>query len=119
MAAAAAFTVVLAARAALNTHQATIDVMHHLGSTDAQIAQLFQRRIATDALFGGLVGLLLASFVILAVGDRIARVGSDLIGSVALPGFAWFVLALLPLAGTLLAMLAARLTIILALRKRL
>jgi cell division transport system permease protein len=119
MAAAAAFTVVLAARAALNTHQATIDVMHHLGSTDAQIAQLFQRRIATDALFGGLVGLLLASFVILAVGDRIAQVGSDLIGSVALPGFAWFVLALLPLAGTLLAMLAARLTIILALRKRL
>lgn len=119
MAAAAAFTVVLAARAALNTHQSTIDVMHHLGSTDAQIAQLFQRRIATDALFGGLVGLLLASFVILAVGDRIARVGSELIGSVALPGYAWLVLALLPVAGTLLAMLAARLTIILALRKRL
>ena len=64
MAAAAAFTFVLAARSAHNTHQATIDVMHHLGSTDAQIAQLFQRRIATDALFGGMVGLLLASLVI-------------------------------------------------------
>ena len=119
MAAAAAFTVVLAARAALNTHQATIEVMHHLGSSDGQIARLFQRRIATDALFGGLVGLLLASLVIFAVGDRIAEVGSDLLGSVDLPVSAWAVLALLPLAGTLLAMLAARLTIILALRRRL
>lgn len=119
MAAAAAFTVVLAARAALNTHQATIDVMHHLGSSDAQIARLFQRRIATDALFGGLVGLLLASLVIFAVGDRIAQVGSDLLGSVELPTAAWLILALLPLAGTLLAMIAARLTIILALRHRL
>jgi cell division transport system permease protein len=119
MAAAAAFTVVLAARSALNTHQTTIEVMHHLGSTDAQIAQLFQRRIATDALFGGLIGLLLASLVIFAVGDRIAEVGSDLIGSVELPLIAWGILALLPLAGTLLAMVAARLTIILALRQKL
>jgi len=119
MAAASAFTVVLAARAALNTHQATIEVMHHLGSSDGQIARLFQRRIATDALFGGLVGLLLASLVIFAVGDRIAEVGSDLLGSVDLPGIAWGILALLPLAGTLLAMIAARLTIIMALRRRL
>jgi len=119
MAAAAAFTVVLAARAALNTHQATIDVMHHLGSSDAQIASLFQRRIATDALFGSLVGLLLASLVIYAVADRIAEVGSDLLGSVELPPVAWAILGLLPIAGTLLAMVAARLTIIVALRRRL
>lgn len=119
MAAAAAFTVVLAARAALNTHQATIEVMHHLGSTDGQIARLFQRRIALDALFGGLLGLLLASLVIFGVGDRIARVGSDLLGSVGLPPYAWGLLALLPVAGTLLAMLAARMTILFALRSRL
>ena len=119
MAAAAAFTVVLAARAALNTHQATIEVMHHLGSTDEQIARLFQRRIATDALFGGLIGLLLASLVVFAVGERIAKVGSDLLGSVELPLGAWGVLALLPIAGTMLAMLAARMTILVALRRRL
>lgn len=117
MAAAAAFTVVLAARAALNTHQSTIEVMHHLGSSDAQIAQLFQRRIATDALFGGTIGLFLAILVILAVGGRITEVGSDLIGSIELPPVAWGVLALLPVAGTLLAMLAARLTIVMALRR--
>ena len=119
MAAAAAFTVVLDARAELLTHQGKIDVWDLLGSCDVQMARLFQRLIATYALFGGLVGLLLASLVIFAVGDRIAEVGSDLLGSVDLPPVAWGILALLPLGGTLLAMLAARLTIILALRRRL
>lgn len=119
MAAATAFTVVLAARAALNTHQATIDVMHHLGATDGQIARLFQRRIALDALFGGVLGLGLAALVVIAVGRRIVEVGSDLLGSIGLPPFAWAILGLLPLIGTFLAMLAARLTILVALRHRL
>jgi cell division transport system permease protein len=119
MAAAAAFTVVLAARAALNTHQATIEVMHLLGSTDSQIASLFQRRIALDALAGGLVGLLLASLVIVTVGQRIVAVGSDLLGTIGLPLAAWALLAILPLIGTILAMLAARLTILASLRRRL
>lgn len=119
MAAATAFTVVLAARAALNTHQATIDVMHHLGATDGQIARLFQRRIALDALFGGVVGLGLAVVVVVAVGRRIVELGSDLLGAIGLPTFAWAILALLPVIGTLLAMLAARLTILVALKHRL
>jgi cell division transport system permease protein len=119
MAAATAFTVVLAARAALNTHQATIDVMHHLGATDGQIARLFQRRIALDALFGGVLGLGLAALVVVAVGRRIVEVGSDLLGAIGLPPFAWGILGLLPVIGTLLAMLAARFTILVALRHRL
>ena len=43
----------LAARSGLDTHRDTIDVLHMLGSTDVQIARLFQRRIAFDTLFGG------------------------------------------------------------------
>lgn len=117
MAAATAFTVVLAARSALNTHRPTIDVMHLLGATDPQIARLFQRRIALDALFGGLIGLGGAALVIFLVGRRISHVGSDLIGAVSLPPLAWLVLVLLPLAGMLLAMVAARLTVLSALRR--
>ncbi|TZG25977.1 cell division protein FtsX [Sphingomonas montanisoli] len=119
MAAAAAFTVVLAARAALNTHRSTIEVLHLLGSTDGQIASLFQRRIALDALTGGMVGLLLASLVIVTVGERIVAVGSDLLGTIGLPVAAWGLLALLPIAGTVLAMFAARMTILASLRRRL
>lgn len=117
MTAATAFTVVLAARAALNTHRATIDVMHLLGATDVQIARLFQRRIALDALFGGIIGLVGAVLVILLLGERIAGVGSDLIASVSLPPMAWALLALLPLAGALLATISARLTVLNALRR--
>lgn len=117
MTAATGFTVVLAARAALNTHRATIDVMHLLGATDLQIARLFQRRIALDALFGSVLGLGVAVLVIVALGAQVAQLGSELIGSIALPPSAWIALAALPLAGTLLAMLAARWTVVTALRQ--
>jgi cell division transport system permease protein len=119
MTAATAFTVVLAARAALNTHRATIDVMHLLGATDIQIARLFQRRIALDALFGGFVGFASAAMVILLLGQRIGNVGSELMGSVALPPSAWGILAGLPLTGALLAAFAARLTVLNALGRML
>ena len=46
----------LAARAGLDTHRDTIEVLHMLGSTDLQVARLFQRRIAFDTLLGGAVG---------------------------------------------------------------
>ena len=117
MAIATAAAVVLAARAALNTHRATIDVLHLLGGTDIQIARLFQRRIALDALFGGIVGLVGAIVVILLLATRMNAVGSDLLGSVRLAVTDWGVLIAIPVAGALLATLAARLTVVRALRR--
>lgn len=119
MATATACTVVLAARAALDLHHDSIAVIHMLGATDGQIARLFQRQIAIDALAGGLTGFLAAVAVVLLVGQRISGLGSELIGSVSLPFTAWLLLLLLPLAGVLLSMATARLTILLALRRML
>ncbi|MFN3943572.1 MAG: cell division protein FtsX [Allosphingosinicella sp.] len=112
---ATAATVVLAARAALDTHRATIEVLHLMGATDIQVARLFQRRIALDALFGGFVGLLAAAAVLLLIGDRVGKLGSELLGSAGLPAGAWAVLVALPVGGVLLAMLVARVTILRAL----
>ncbi len=112
-------TVVLAARAALDTHRATIEILHLMGATDIQVARLFQRRIALDALFGGLVGFMLAGAVLIALGDRVAALGSELLGSAAIPAEGWATLFALPLLGVLLAMLVARLTILRALGKML
>lgn len=117
MAAATAATVVLAARAALDMHRGTIEVLHLMGATDAQVVRLFQRRIALDAFFGSAVGLGLALLVLWLIGDRVAALGSELIGSVGLPMTSWLVLALLPVAGVILAMLVARMTILRALRR--
>jgi cell division transport system permease protein len=112
-------TVVLAARAALDTHRSTIEVLHLMGSTDVQVARLFQRRIALDAMFGGAIGLAAAALVLLVIGDRIGELGSELLGSAGLPLTSWIVLASLPVAGVFLAMLVARFTILRALGRML
>jgi cell division transport system permease protein len=115
MVGATAATVVLAARAALDTHRGTIEVLHLMGATDVQVARLFQRRIALDALFGGAVGLAAASIVLLVIGNRVGALGSELLGSAGLPLASWAVLIGLPVAGVFLAMLVARATILRAL----
>jgi cell division transport system permease protein len=119
MIAATSATVVLAARAALDTHRGTIEVLHLMGATDVQVARLFQRRIALDALFGGGLGLAGAALVLLLIGNRVAALGSDLIASAALPAGAWLLLVALPVLGVLLAMLVARWTILRALGRML
>jgi len=109
--------VVLAARSALNTHRETIEVMHLLGSTDAQIAQLFQRRIALDALFGAGIGLVAALITMVLLRGRLAAVGSDLLGSVGIGWAGWLFLLLMPAFSAGLATIAARTTILSALRR--
>ncbi len=116
MASATAAVVILAARAGLDTHRDTIEVLHMLGSTDVQIARLFQRRIALDTLLGGVVGAVLAAGVTFLVGAQLATLGSDLLSGMGLGVRDWILLALLPLAFALLAALAARIAVLGALR---
>lgn len=108
MAAATATVVILAARSGLETHRETIEVLHMLGSTDVQIARLFQRRIAIDTLFGGAIGSVVAIGVIVLIGFRLAALGSDLLAGLSLGMRDWILLGGLPIAFALLATLAAR-----------
>ena len=116
---ATAAVVVLAARGAHDSHRGTIDVLHLMGSTDVQIARLFQRRIGLDALMGGALGFAFAILVILLIGLRLAATGSDLLAAIALPMRDWLVLVALPVAGVLLATLTARWTVLRALGRSL
>lgn len=117
MATATAAVVVLAARAGLETHRDTIEVLHMLGSTDVQVARLFQRRIALDTLIGGVLGTILAVGVVLLVGWQLTTLGSDLLGGLSLGTRDWVVLAALPFGFALLATLAARQAVLGALRR--
>lgn len=119
LALALAAAVLLAARSALGANRDTIEIVHLLGGTDAQIARVFQRSIGFDAAGGGAVGLALALAVILALGRRFAGLGAGLVDSGALVWSDWLLLALVPLLATLLAMMTARLTVLHALRKML
>ena len=107
--------VVLAARAGLDTHRHTIEIMHMLGSTDVQVARLFQRRIARETLIGGLIGVVAALLVTALVGARLAGLGSALASGAALVPTDWLALILIPLLFVLLAMAAARIAVLRAL----
>ena len=117
MAGATAAVVILAARAGLDTHSDTIDVLHMLGSTDVQVARLFQRRIGLDTLIGGVIGMAVAFGVVMLVGAQLDALGSDLVAGLRLGVGDWVILACLPVAFALLATLAARLAVLAALRR--
>jgi cell division transport system permease protein len=112
IASATAAVVLLAARSGLDTHRATIEVLHMLGSTDVQVARLFQRRIALDTLAGGAAGTVAAMGVAWLVQRQAGALGSELLGGIALAPRDWLALALLPLLFALLAMAAARLAVL-------
>lgn len=119
MASATAAVVVLAARSGLETHRATIEVMHMLGATDVQVARLFQRRIAIDAAIGGVGGGLLAVLVIALLGSRTAALGSELLAAVSLGTVDWVLVAALPVLFIILGTLAARVAVTRELRRTL
>jgi cell division transport system permease protein len=111
--------VLLAARSALGGNRGTIEIVHLLGGTDAQIARIFQRSIAFDALVGGAVGLALGLGAIVVLGRQFAALGSGMVAGGGLGPLDWLLIAAIPLAGVGIAMLTARLTVMGALRKML
>lgn len=116
---ATAAVVMLAARAGLDAHRATIEVMHGLGATDVQVARLFQRRLARDAIMGGVIGAFPALALVGLLGAQAGGLGSALLGAVTLGTGGWIVLTLLPFFFVALAAFVARRVIILSLARTL
>lgn len=112
MAAATTAVVLLAARAGLETHRDTIAILHMLGSTDVQVARLFQRRIALDTMVGGVIGTLAAMLAIWALTAQMADLGSELVAGATLTRGDWLLLALLPVLFALVATIAARIAVL-------
>ena len=119
MAAATSAAVVLAARGALDTHRFTIEVMHGIGATDAQVVRLFQRKIALDAIAGALAGGGAAALVLLLLASGGAALAGDFAGRPALAGRDILILILLPVAAVVLATWVARAAVLAALRRTL
>jgi cell division transport system permease protein len=117
MAGATAAAVVLSARGALDTHRGTIDVVHGMGATDRQIASLFQRKIALDALAGATLGGLSAALILALLGGGRVALGGELGGRAPLGWADLVILALMPVAAVVLATLVARLAVLGALRR--
>ena len=117
MATATAIVVLLTTRLGLDTHRDTLAVLHNLGSTDVQVARLFQRRVAIDTLVGGVIGLVAAVAVLLVFAAQFGLLGSELVSGLSLGARDWLVLATLPFLFAALAALAARLAVLSTLRR--
>lgn len=107
----------LAARSALGSNRETIEIVHLLGGTDGQIARIFQRSVAFDAMLGGAVGLALGLAAILLLGRQFAELGSGMVAGGGLGWMDWLAIALIPVAAVVIAMLTARITVLSALRR--
>ncbi|MGZ3246552.1 MAG: cell division protein FtsX [Croceibacterium sp.] len=119
LAATSAAAVWLAARSALGSNRETIEIVHLLGGTDGQIARIFQRSIAIDALVGGIVGLLLGLIALFLLGRQFAALGSGMVAGGGLGVADWIAIGAIPLTGVMIAILTARITVLAALRRML
>ena len=108
---ASAAAVWLAARNAFDANRATIEIVHHLGAGDAQIARLFQRAVLTDAAFGGMVGFAFGAAVLMLLGTRFAALDAGVVASGAFAPFDWLLVALVPVIMTGVALYTARRTV--------
>ena len=108
--------VLLAARTALGNNRGTIEIVHLLGGTDAQIAQIFQRSTAIDAAGGSIAGFAAAWIVVVLLGRTFGALQAGLVTGGALGWSDWAVLALIPVGAVALATLTARWTVMRALK---
>lgn len=116
MAAASAAAIVLAARGALDTHRSTIEIMHGIGATDAQITRLFERKIGLDSAAGALLGAAAAAIALVVIAGAGAALALELTALTPLSGRDVAVLLLVPVAAVALALAVAHWTLLRALR---
>lgn len=106
----------LAARNAFATHRETVEIVHLLGGTENQITGIFTRAVLREAVFGAVLGTALGAGAVWLLGLQFAGLGSGLVAGGGLAATDWLVLVAVPLAGVLLALVTARITIALALK---
>jgi cell division transport system permease protein len=113
---ATAAAVWLAARNAFAGARETVEIMHHLGASSRQITAVFLRDVLREAAFGAVVGALLGAGAVWLLGQQFAALDSGMSSGGGLMWPDWLVIATIPLAGVLLALVTSRITIALALR---
>lgn len=109
--AASAAAVWLAARNAFDANREAIEIVHHLGANDTQIAGIFQRSVLVDSALGAGLGAVLGAAILALVGGRFAALQSGVVESGSLSLFDWLGIALVPVAMVWVALVTARRTV--------
>lgn len=113
---ATAAAVWLAARNAFASARETVEIMHLLGASASQIAAVFLRDVLREAALGAALGGAIGAGAVWLLGQQFAALQSGMVSGGGLTLADWLVIAAIPVAGVLLALATARITIALALR---
>jgi cell division transport system permease protein len=117
--AAAALAVLFVTRTGLDIHREVIELVHLLGAPDRYIARQFQTHALMQGFVGGLLGLAAGIVTITAIGWLAATLGEGLVPLAGLDGSDWAIIACLPIAAALVAMLTARIAVLQILGRKL
>lgn len=109
---AAMLTVVFVTRTGLAVHRRVIEIVHLIGARDAYIAGQFQDHALRLGLIGGIVGSALAALTVIGLQRLFAGLDTPLLAGLGLGAGHWAVLAILPVAAALVAMVTARVTVL-------
>lgn len=113
---ATAAAVWLAVRNAFAGARETVEIMHLLGASQRQIAAVFLRDVLREAAFGAVLGGALGAAAVWLLGQQFTALDSGMVSGGGLMLTDWLAIAAIPLAGVLLALATARITIALALK---
>ncbi len=109
--------VVFATRGSLAAQKDVVELLHLIGATDSYIAGQFQRHALRHALVGGGIGALAGALTILLLGLIAAKLEVAPLGGGLIDWPVWTALLLSPVAAGVLALWAARRTVLAALAR--
>ena len=106
-------SIVYVTRTALSVHQDTIAILHQIGARDRYIAVQFQNQSLLMALMGGIPGNGLALIIMMIlVRELPGNVERSLLPAISFGLREWLFLGALPVIAALVAMVAARVTVV-------
>lgn len=116
---AATAIIIFATRAGMSAHRKTIELLHLIGAHDSYIARQFQFRLLVLSLIGGVLGLVFGTVTLIVLTLLSSQVQASFLPRLSLTASHWAILAMLPILGTAVATVTARLTVSRSLRQTL
>jgi cell division transport system permease protein len=104
--------IAFATRTGLAMHRDTIALLHTFGARDGYIADQFQAHAMRLGFHGGVLGTALAAVLLMAAGILVGRLDIGMLAGLSLKSQHWIAIAALPVATALIAMGAARITVL-------
>ena len=105
-------TIVFTTRTSLAIHREVVEVLHLIGARDGYIARQFELQALVHGIKGGVGGLILAVTTLIALSTAAMHVDAPLLPRLSLSPLEWVAVACVPLFATVIAMAAARITVL-------